>query len=371
MNILITGASGFVGKNLVANLRHNSDYTILEYDIDTPKNRLTDYCREADFVYHLAGVNRPQNPDEFMSGNFGFTNELLNELKKHGNKCPVLITSSIQAELDNSYGKSKKAGEELIFSYAKDTGAKVFVYRLPNLFGKWCKPNYNSAVATFCYNIANGLDITVNDRNTILNLVYIDDLIDEFKLALKGEAHTDGRLCYVPITYRESLGKIVDLLNKFKSFRIDLSVPDVSNIFEKNLYSTYLSYLPQYEFSYPIKMNVDGRGSFTEIIRTENCGQFSVNISKKGIEKGNHWHNTKCEKFVVVSGSAQINFRKIGSEKIISYNVNGEKVEVVDIPPGYTHNIINIGNKDLITFMWANEKFNVDKPDTFFEKVKR
>lgn len=369
MKILITGANGFVGKNLVANLKHGEKYTVLSYDIDTDKKLLSSYCAQADFVFHLAGVNRPKNTQEFMEGNFSFTDRLLGELKKQGNKCPVLLTSSIQAELDNEYGKSKKAGENLLFEYGRQTGTKVLVYRLPNLFGKWCRPNYNSVVATFCHNIANGLDIQVNDRNTLLNLVYIDDLIDEFMLALEGKEHRDKDFCFVPVTYKMPLGEMADLLYSFKNQRQDLSVPSVANVFEKNLYSTYLSYLPSSEFSYPLKMNIDNRGSFTEIIKTDNCGQFSVNISKKGIEKGNHWHNTKCEKFVVVSGKAQINFRKIGSDEVISYNVSGDKIEVVDIPIGYTHNIINTGNGDLVTFMWANEKFNPKNPDTFFEKV--
>jgi UDP-2-acetamido-2,6-beta-L-arabino-hexul-4-ose reductase len=304
-----------------------------------------------------------------MSGNYGFTSELLRLLREYNNKCPILITSSVQAELDNAYGISKKAGEEAIFSHAEQTGAKALVYRLPNLFGKWCRPNYNSVIATFCHNIAHDMPITINDRSTVLNLVYIDDLVKEFKAALYGKEHRDGKFCYVPVTYRESLGAIADMLYKFKEGRKALQLPDVSGGFEKALYSTFLSYLPDDAFSYPLKMNVDHRGSFTEIIRTPERGQFSVNISNEGIEKGNHWHNTKCEKFVVVKGNAQINFRRIGTDKICSYNVNGDKIEVVDIPPGYTHNIINTGKGELVTFMWANESFDPDNPDTFFEEV--
>jgi len=369
MNILITGSKGFVGKNLIANLKAAKEHQIFEFDIDDSHNFLSDYCKHADFVFHLAGVNRPKKQEEFMLGNFGFTKTLLEELKKHNNKCPVLITSSIQAELDNPYGKSKKAGEELLSKYSAVTGAKAYIYRLPNLFGKWCRPNYNSVIATFCHNIANDLDITINDKDHILTLVYIDDLIDEFMFALKGTPHTDGGICYVPVTYRESLGKVAELLKSFKQSRIDLSVPNVANEFEKKLYSTYLSYLSECDFGYPLKMNIDDRGSFTEVLRTEACGQFSVNISKKGIEKGNHWHNTKCEKFVVVSGSAKINFRKIGDDRIISYDVTGDHIQVIDIPVGYTHNIVNTGEGDLVTFMWANEPFNAKAPDTFFEPV--
>jgi UDP-2-acetamido-2,6-beta-L-arabino-hexul-4-ose reductase len=371
MNILITGAKGFVGKNLIANLKQNTNLTIYEFDIDTESQLLDTYCQKADFVFHLAGVNRPEKVEDFMSGNFGFTSVLLEKLKQYKNKAPILITSSIQAELDNPYGQSKKAGEDLIFRYSKETGAKVMVYRLSNLFGKWCRPNYNSVIATFCHNIANDLPIIISDRNRILELVYIDDLIDEFLLSMQGKEHFDKNFCYVPMTYKISLGEIANLLQSFKEGRKSLSVPDMSNSFAKCLYSTYLSYLPKNEFSYPLKMNIDNRGSFTEIIKTKNRGQFSVNISKSGITKGNHWHNTKCEKFVVVSGHALIQFRKIGTDEIIDYNVSGEKIEVVDIPSGYTHNIINVGESDLITFMWSNECFNPEKPDTFFEVVKK
>ena len=371
MNILITGANGFVGKNLVANLKLNSNLNIFEYDINSEPSLLDEYCKNSEFVFHLAGVNRPEKTEDFMAGNFGFTSILLDKLKQFNNKAPVLITSSIQAELDNPYGKSKKAGEDLLLDYSKHNNIKVLVYRLPNLFGKWCKPNYNSVIATFCYNIANSLPITISDRNKILELVYIDDLLDEFNLALQGKEHKENEFCFVPATFKTSLGEIADLLNNFKESRTKFSIPNMSNTFEKCLYSTYLSYLPEDKFSYPLKMNIDNRGSFTEIIKTAERGQFSVNVSKPGITKGNHWHNTKCEKFVVVSGKALIQFRKIGTEEIIEYNVSGDEIQVVDIPVGYTHNIINIGHTDLITFMWANECYNPEKPDTFFEVVKK
>lgn len=370
MKILVTGAKGFVGRNLVANLMLNREYQIFEYDIDTPQEVLSAYCKEAEFVFHLAGVNRPKNVEEFMEGNFGFTTILLNTLKEQGSKAPLVVTSSIQAELDNPYGRSKKAGEDVVFEYGRQCGVKTMVYRLPNLFGKWCRPNYNSVIATFCHNVARGLPITVNDRSTVLTLVYIDDLIREFMCALNGREHREGDYCFVPVTYKESLGNIADLIHKFHESRRSLEVPDLSNPFEKALYSTYLSYLPEDGFSYRLTMNTDHRGSFTEIIRTSGRGQFSVNISKEGIEKGNHWHNTKCEKFVVVKGEAQINFRKVGDDKVITYNVCGDNIEVVDIPVGYTHSIVNVGKGDLVTFMWANEPFDPDNPDTFYEKVK-
>lgn len=370
MKILVTGANGFIGKNLICELKNRKYNDIFLYDIDSNKSLLEQYASECDFVFHLAGINRPQNEEEFMQGNFGFTSELLNLLKKYNNKAPVLITSSIQAELDNPYGKSKKAGEDLLFDYEKNTGIKVLVFRLPNVFGKWCKPNYNSAVATFCNNIANNLSITVNDPDYILNLVYIDDVVDEFIKALKGKAHKENDFYHIPTIHRMRLGDIVDLLYKFRDNRKSLNVPNMKNTFEKILYSTYLSYLPTDQFSYPLKMNIDNRGSFTEIIKTEDRGQFSVNISKVGITKGNHWHHSKNEKFVVVKGKALIQFRKIGTDKVFDYHVNGDKIEVVDIPTGYTHNIINEGNEELVTFMWASEPFNPDKPDTFFEEVK-
>lgn len=380
MNILITGAKGFVGKNLVEALKNvrdgkdktrgiSPDINIFEYDVDTDSTLLDEYCRKADFVYNLAGVNRPETEAEFMEGNFGFASTLLEKLKKHENTCPVMISSSTQAALDNPYGRSKKAGEDLFFEYGQITGAKVLVYRFPNVFGKWCRPNYNSAVATFCNNIAHNLPITVNDRNHMMTLVYIDDVVDELIRGLKCEETRDGDYCNVSVSYQITLGEIVDLLYSFKESRNDKSVPDVNNGFTNKLYATYLSYLPETEFSYPLVMNCDTRGSFTEILRTDNRGQFSVNISKPGITKGNHWHNTKNEKFVVVSGKGVIRFRKIGETKVHEYFVSGDKIEVVDIPTGYTHNIENLGDTDMVTFMWANECFNPDKPDTYYEEV--
>jgi UDP-2-acetamido-2,6-beta-L-arabino-hexul-4-ose reductase len=380
MNILVTGAKGFVGRNLCETLKTirdgkdksrdiDSDINIFEYDIDTEPSLLDEYCSKCDFVFHLAGVNRPKDVDEFMKGNFGFTSTLLDTLKKHNNASPVMISSSIQAELDNPYGLSKKAGEDLLFKYSKETGAKVLVYRFPNLFGKWSRPNYNSVIATFCNNIASGTVIKINDASVELSLAYIDDVIDELILALEGKEHMQNNYCYVVINYKITLGRVVELLYSFKESRIDKSIPDFSDSFTNKLYATYLSYLPKDKFSYPLKMNIDDRGSFTEILRTIDRGQFSVNISKPGITKGQHWHHTKNEKFVVVSGSGLIQFRKIGSEEIINYHVSGDKIEVVDIPTGYTHNIINEGETDLVTFMWANKCFNPNKPDTFFEKV--
>lgn len=382
MNILITGAKGFVGRNLTETLKNirdgkdktrniDSSITIFEYDLDTPKEKLDKYCSEADFVFHLAGVNRPKDEKEFMEGNFGFTSELLDLLKKHNNKAPILITSSIQAALDNPYGKSKKAGEDLIFGYGADNNVKTLVYRFPNVFGKWCRPNYNSAVATFCYNISHDLPITVNDRSHMMTLVYIDDVVDELINALKGTENRDGKYCKVPTEHKITLGEIADLLYEFKNSRDNKTIPDMTeNSFSKKLYSTYLSYLDPHNFSYRLKMNTDNRGSFTEILRTVSAGQFSVNISKPGITKGQHWHNTKNEKFVVVSGHGLIQLRQIGSEDIVNYEVNGDDITVVDMIPGYTHNIINLSDtEDLITFMWCNECFNPDKPDTFFEEV--
>lgn len=380
MKILITGSDGFIGRNLLVQLKNIqaglakkhglcSDLELFEYDKDDDISLLDEYAAKCDFVYHLAGINRPQDPLEFMTGNFGFTSTLLDLLKKHNNKATVLVTSSIQAKLDNPYGISKKAGEDLLFAYAKQVDSKVLVYRLPNVFGKWCKPNYNSAVATFCHNIARDLPVIVNDRNVIMRLVYIDDVVNELLSALTDQEHRDGDFCCIPTVHNVKLGEIVDLIYEFRNNRRNLNVPKLDNAFEKALYSTYLSYLPTDQFGYALKMNEDHRGSFTEIIRTCDRGQFSVNISKPGITKGNHWHNTKNEKFVVVSGRALIRFRKIGTTEIIEYNVSGDKIEVVDIPTGYTHNIINIGDNDLVTFMWCNECFDVDNPDTYFEEV--
>ena len=382
MKILITGAKGFVGRNLVEALKNvrdgkdktrniTGDITIFEYDIDTDPALLDTYTKECDFVFHLAGVNRPKDEKEFMEGNFGFTSILLDSLKKNSNKSPVLITSSIQAALDNPYGISKKAGEDLIFEYGKENGVKTFVYRLPNVFGKWCRPNYNSAVATFCHNIAHDLPITVNDRSHMMTLVYIDDVVDELINALGDTENCDGNYCKVPVEHKITLGEIADLLYSFKESRSNLYVPDMTeDSFSKKLYSTYLSYLDPNDFSYKLKMNTDARGSFTEIIRTADRGQMSVNISKPGITKGQHWHNTKNEKFVVVKGHGLIQLRRIGSDEIINYEVSGDEITVVDMIPGYTHNIINLSDtEDLVTLMWCNECFDPQKPDTFFEEV--
>ncbi len=369
MKILVTGAKGFIGKNLIAELRNRNYTEIFEYDRDTDPSLLDEYCKEADFVFHLAGVNRPKEQSEFMEGNFGFTSDLLNTLKNNNNTCPVMISSSIQAELDNPYGESKKAGEELLFSYGEETGAKVLVYRFPNVIGKWCRPNYNSAVATFCHNIAHDLPIQVNDPSVVMNLVYIDDVVNELISALEGNENKVDSFCEVPVAHTISLGEIVDLIYLFKKSREDRSVPNMSDAFTKKLYSTYLSYLPEDKFSYDLKMNVDQRGSFTEFIRTPDRGQVSVNISKPGITKGNHWHHTKNEKFLVVSGKGVIRFRKIDSDEVIEYFVSGDKMEVVDIPTGYTHNIENLGNTDMVTIMWVNESFDPEKPDTYYLEV--
>jgi UDP-2-acetamido-2,6-beta-L-arabino-hexul-4-ose reductase len=380
MKILITGSQGFIGKNLIAELNNivhgkikhdtlSSDITLFEYDRDTEPELLDVYCKEADFVFHLAGVNRPKEQSEFMEGNFGFTSQLLDMLKKHNNTCPIMLSSSIQAELNNPYGASKKAGEDLLLAYGKQTGAKVYVYRFPNVFGKWCRPNYNSAVATFCHNIAHDLPIQVNDPNVLMTLVYIDDVIKELIHALSGKENRKGDYCEVFVEHSEKLGSIVDLIYSFKASRENLSIPNMGDEFTKKLYSTYLSYLPTNQFNYPLKMNLDNRGSFTEIIRTLDRGQFSVNISKPHITKGQHWHHTKNEKFVVVSGKGVIRFRRINSKEIIEYFVTGENIEVVDIPVGYTHNIENLGETDMVTFMWCNEVFDSEKPDTYFDKV--
>ena len=397
MNILITGAKGFVGKNLVANLynikngknrtRSFSIDNIYEFDVDTDISLLDEYCQNADFIFNLAGVNRPQNNEEFMQGNFGFASTLIDTLKKYNNTCPVVLSSSIQATLigryNSDYGRSKKAGEELFFDYARETGAKVFVYRFPNLFGKWCRPNYNSAVATFCNNIANDLPIQVNDRNIQLELLYIDDLIEEMFDAIEGKEHhcefngietvlkDDGRYCAVPKTHKVTLGEIVDLLESFKSQPQTLIMPKIpDNSFAKKLYSTFLSYLPKEKTSFPLKMNIDDRGSFTELLKTAECGQFSVNISKPGITKGQHWHNSKWEFFIVVAGHGLIQERKIGTDETIEFEVSGDKIEAIHMLPGYTHNIINLSEtENLVTVMWANEQFDPNHPDTFFEKV--
>ena len=382
MNILVTGAKGFVGKNLVAalkNIKDGKDRThpelaidaIYEYDVDSTLEELDAYCKDADFVVNLAGVNRPQNEEEFMQGNFGFVSHMLAMLTKYENKAPILGSSSIQAALDNPYGKSKKAGEDLLFKYGKDNGVKVLIYRFPNLFGKWCRPNYNSAVATFCNNIANELPITVNDPSYMMTLAYIDDVVDEIIGALSGNEHKDGDFCKVPVEHKITLGEIVELLNKFHDQPQTLTIPEIpEGSFAKKLYSTYLSYHPKEKASFELKMNVDARGSFTELLRTEKCGQVSVNISKPGITKGQHWHNTKWEFFIVVSGKGLIQQRKIGSEEVLNFEVSGDKIEAVHMLPGYTHNIINLSDtEDLVTVMWANECFNPNKPDTFGEVV--
>lgn len=392
MNILVTGAKGFVGKNLVCSLKNIKDgkdkthpeltiNEIYEFDIDTDILLLDEYCKNADFVFNLAGVNRPKEQSEFMQGNFGFASTLLDTLKKHKNTCPVMISSSIQATLegrfaDSEYGKSKRAGEDLMLDYSQKTGAKVLIYRFPNLFGKWCRPNYNSAVATFCHNIANDLPIQINDPSVVLNLVYIDDLIDEMIRALSGSETRNGEYCSVPVCHTATLGYIAEQIKSFPEIRSSFGVPSFVDPLVSKLYSTWLSYLPNEKFIYDLKMNTDSRGSFTEIIRTQDRGQFSVNISKPGITKGNHWHHSKNEKFVVVKGEALIQLRKIGKAEngedypIVEFRVSGDKIQVVEMITGYTHNIINLSEtEDLVTFMWANESFNPEKPDTFFEKV--
>ena len=371
MKVLVTGANGFIGQNLIAELDRREGVEVLPFDVDTPSERLEEYCRDCDFVYNLAGINRPEKTEDFMKGNFGFASVLANTLKKYGNRCPVMNSSSIQAALDNPYGQSKKAGEDMLFAYGQETGADVYIYRFPNVFGKWCRPNYNSAVATFCYNIAHDLPIKVNDRSTVMRLVYIDDVVEELLQALDRHPHvnTDG-YCYVPVEYEITLGEIVNLLYSFKESRKNLMIPDMTpGSFEKKLYSTYLSYLPETDFSYSLEMKTDERGSFTEILKSVDRGQVSVNISKPGITKGNHWHHTKNEKFLVVSGEGLIRFRRHGSDEILEYRVTGERLEVVDIPTGYTHSIVNVGDTNLVTLMWCNECFDSGKPDTIYEMV--
>ncbi len=399
MKILVTGANGFVGKNLclaLEQLKKGNDKTrpnlkideIYRYDIDNTEKELDLFTKECDFVFNLAGVNRPENPEDFMKGNFGFASNLLNNLKKHGNKCPIMLSSSIQATLigryaGGEYGKSKKAGEELFFDYEKETGAKVLVYRFPNLFGKWCRPNYNSAVATFCNNVANDLPITVNDRAIELELLYIDDLVKEMLDLLEGLEHRceydgltpvenkNGRYCFVPTTHKVTLGEIVDLLYEFKNQPISLVLPEIPNgSFAKKLYSTYLSYLPKDKVCFDLKMNVDDRGSFTELLKTQSVGQFSINVSKPNITKGQHFHHSKWEFFIVVSGNGLIEQRKIGTDEVLRFEVSGDKIQAVHMLPGYTHNIINLSKtENLVTVMWANEQFDKNHPDTFFEPV--
>lgn len=399
MKILVTGSKGFVGRNLVESLKclkDNKDRTrpnlnieeIYEFDINTDIKLLDEYCSKCDFVFNLAGVNRPKDNSEFMKGNFGFASTLLDTLKKHNNQCPVMLASSIQATLmgryaESDYGKSKLEGEKLFFNYAKENNSKVLVYRFVNLFGKWCRPNYNSAVATFCNNIANDLEIQVNDPSTELELCYIDDLVKEMLDGLEGKEHhckfdginavedKNGEYCYIPTTHKVTLGRIVELLNMFKEQPNTLVMPEIpNNSFEKKLYSTYLSYLPKEKVKFELSSNVDNRGSFTELLKTQNCGQFSVNISKPGITKGQHWHHTKWEFFIVVKGHALIQERKIGTDEVLEFEVSGDKIEAVHMLPGYTHNIINLSDtEELITLMWANELFESDRPDTFFEEV--
>ncbi|WKA50216.1 capsular polysaccharide biosynthesis protein CapF [Planococcus liqunii] len=367
--VLVTGANGFVGKNLVAELRNQGCEELYLFNRENSLEDLEEFTKDCDFVFHLAGVNRPLNESEFMEGNQGLTSQLLQLLVKNDNKTPVLMTSSIQAEKENPYGKSKKAGEDELFAYAKETGANVFVYRLPNLFGKWSKPNYNTVVATYCYNIARDLDIQLNNPEALLELAYIDDVLEEFLRALKGSPTTNDNLCVVPVTHKLKLGDLAERLRSFKESRSSLAVPTMSDELTKKLYSTYLSFLPEDNFSYELKMNVDNRGSFTEFLRTPDRGQVSVNISKPGITKGNHWHHTKNEKFLVVSGQGLIRFRNIDSKEIIEYYVNGDKLQVVDIPTGYTHSIVNVGETDLVTVMWVNESFDPEKPDTHYLEV--
>ena len=398
MKILVTGAKGFVGKNLCAQLKNIKDGKarnygvtideVWEYDIDSVPEQLSEWCQKADFVFNLAGVNRPKDTSEFMEGNFGFASTLLDTLKKYGNTCPVMLSSSQQASLtgrfgNSEYGRSKKAGEDLFLKYQDETGAKVLVYRFPNLFGKWCRPNYNSAVATFCNNIANDLQIQVNDPSVELELLYIDDLVAEMLDALEGKEHrcefdglevlsqTDGKYCYCPITHKATLGKIVQLINSFAEQPKTLMIPEIpENSFAKKLYSTYLSYLPKEKVAFPLKMNVDDRGSFTELVHTLNCGQVSINISKPGITKGQHWHNTKWEFFIVVAGHGLIQERKIGTDEVIEFYVSGDNIQCIHMLPGYTHNIINLSDtENLVTVMYCNEIFDPNRPDTFFEKV--
>ena len=369
MKILVTGSNGFIGKNLIAELKNRGYKDIFEYDLDSTREELDKYTKETDFVYHLAGVNRPKDDKEFLEGNFGFTNVLLEHLIKNNNKAPIMISSSIQAELNNPYGVSKKAGEDLIFNYGKENNVDVFVYRFPNVFGKWSKPNYNSVVATFAYNIANNLPIKVNDPNVLMNLIYIDDLVNELINLLDNKHNQKDKYCYVEPVHEVKLGKIAELLKKFKNSRKDLSIANMDDEFERKLYSTYLSYLHKDDFIYDLKMNIDERGSFTEFIKTIDRGQVSINISKPGITKGNHWHHSKNEKFLVVSGKGVIRFRKYNETEVIQYYVSGDKLQVVDIPPGYTHNIENLGDKDMVTVMWVNEIYDPNNPDTYYMEV--
>lgn len=366
MNILVTGANGFIGKNICAALQQQGKHEILKVTRQTTEEELIGKIQQSDFIFHLAGVNRPKDENEFYTGNTNFTEKVTKILDKR--KIPIVYTSSIQAERDNPYGQSKKQSEQILHEY-RDNGGKVYIYRLPNVYGKWSRPNYNSVVATFCYNIARDLPIEVSDPNAKINLCYIDDVIEEFLNALEGKPMIDGNFYRIPVSYETTIGGLANIILDFRNSRKDLSIADMSNPLVKNLYSTYLSYLPEDQFSYPLKMNVDKRGSFSEFIRTEERGQISVNISKSGITKGNHWHHSKNEKFLVVNGTGVIRFRKIGEEKVIEYFVSGDKLEVIDIPVGYVHNIENLGDINMVTLMWANENFNPEKPDTYYEEV--
>lgn len=400
MRILVTGAKGFVGKNLCAQLNNIKEGKakcygdlvideVFEYDIDSTPEELNEWCQKCDFVFNLAGVNRPKDPEDFMKGNFGFASTLLDTLKKYRNKAPVMLSSSAQASLtgrfgNSEYGRSKKAGEDLFLQYGEENGVKVLVYRFPNLYGKWCRPNYNSAIATFCNNIANDLPITVNDPSVELEVLYIDDLVEEMICALKGDEHhcefeglevlpnPDGKYCYCPVTHKATLGVIVDLLHQFKEMPKTLMIPEIpADSFAKRLYSTYLSYLPKEGAIFDLKMNVDDRGSFTELVHTLNCGQVSINISKPGITKGQHWHHTKWEQFIVVKGHGLIQQRKEGTDEVIEFEVSGDRIQSVIMLPGYTHNIINLSEtEDLVTVMYCNEIFNPNRPDTYFDPVK-
>ena len=369
MNILITGAQGFIGKNLTHELKNRGYNNLYLFDRKASLDDLDQVCQNADFIFHLAGVNRPKDNSEFTEGNVEFTSALIEKLKKHHNTCPIMMSSSIQAELDNPYGQSKREAEKLLFDYSDETNSKVLIYRFTNVFGKWCRPNYNSAVATFCHNVTHDLPIQVNDPSVVMKLVYIDDVVNELINALEGKENKAEDFCEVPVVHMITLGEIVDLIYSFKKSREDRSVPNMTDEFTKKLYSTYLSYLPKDKFSYELKMNVDQRGSFTEFIKTPDRGQVSVNISRPGITKGNHWHHTKNEKFLVVSGEGVIRFRRIDSDEVLEYFVSADNMEVVDIPTGYTHNIENLGDTDMVTIMWANEAFDPEKPDTYFLEV--
>lgn len=369
MNILVTGANGFVGKNVIADLEATTDHVLFKYDIDNSLAELEEWVKQADFVFHFAGVNRPENEEEFLKGNYGLTSDLIDLLKKYDNKAPIVMSSSIQAAYDNPYGHSKKAGEDVLFNYAQENNVQVYIYRFANLFGKWSRPNYNTVVATFCHKIVRGEEITINDPGSPIELCYIDDVIQEMKLALDGKPHINDNYCYVPVTHQTTVGEIADLIQSFKQNRTTLFVPNQQDPLSKKLYATYLSFLPTDQFSYDLKMNIDDRGYFTEFLKSPERGQVSINYAKPGITKGEHWHHTKNEKFLVVYGTGVIRFRQYGEEEIIEYHVSGEKLQVLDIPTGYTHNIENTGDTDMITIMWANEVFDPNNPDTFYEEV--